>query len=434
MRTSRLTALAGIAAAGALVLTGCSTASPAAEQSVAAAGDLSTCKPSDNTINVTFGTQAAEAMKIAAAKVEEEYPGLTINATPQSTSSYDDLTQKVVGDIAVGKRPDLIMTGLGQLRFWVDSYHPATIDESALPSTYQKQFLAAGTVDGETYLAPAQISTPVLLVNQDALDAAGAGNGDDIHTFDDLVTAAKKVTADTGSPSVSIPTQGLPDWFSQAFVQGAGDTFVADDGTAGFGTDQGAKDLSIWSDLAKDKLEAGVGDQDAMANFTSGKTAFLVYTTSTISTIQQGIGGAFAWKAVDLPTVNGGDGALPAGGNGWVVLSDDSCRAGYANALVGALLSKDAVLAASGTSYSYIPVDKAAAKELLSGDDVSEQQRYAWSYDKPLTQWGGFPGKSTKQVNDTLRQMAQGLQSGADTTSTVETSATAIDSIVRAAQ
>lgn len=431
MPKTRLVAALGALAVGAIALTGCATpAASTPNASVATAAAIDSCNPKDVTLDVTFGKQASEAMTIAVANLQKEYPGVTVNAEPQATTSYDDLTKTIVADIAVGKRPDLIMTGLGQLRFWVDTYHPSPIDTAALPATYQKQFLDAGTVDKTVYLAPGQISAPVLLVNQTALDAAGAGKAKDIRTFADLEKAAEKVSKQTGAPSVSIPAQGLPDWFSQAFVQGSGGTFVNADGTAGFGGKDGVKALSIWSDLKAKNLELGVGDQDAMAQFIGGKAAFLVYTTSVIATIQKGIGTSFDWTPVDLPSVNGKGGALPAGGNGWIVLSEDSCRAAFANALVGKLLAPEAVAGASGTSYSYIPVDADAGKALLKSEAATPQLTYAWSYDKKLTPWGGFAGKSVTQVNDAIRTMAQQMQSGQDTATSVKQAVTSIDAIV----
>lgn len=419
------------AALGALALAGCAPAADAAPAAVAAATDLDSCSAEDTTITVTFGQQAAEAMKIASASLLEQHPGLTIEAEPQATSSYDDLTKTIVADIAVGKRPDLIMSGLGQLRFWVDEYDPAPIDPTALSSTYQAQFLDAGTVDGTPYLAPAQISAPVLLVNQDLLDEAGAGDAADIATYDDWISAAEVVTEHTGAPSVTIATTGLADWYSQAFIQGAGGALIDDDGTAAFGDDAGIAALGIWSELKERDLEMGiVNDQDSFAQFAGGKAAFMVYTTSVIASAQATIGDAFDWMPIDLPTVNGESGALPAGGNGWIVLSDDGCRAAYANALVGELLSTEAVLGASGTSYSYIPVDSVAAEELIASDAATPQLTYAWSYDGSLSPWGGFAGHVTAQVNDAFRTMTQQLQAGAPAEQTVQTAVSAIDTLV----
>ncbi|WP_143340700.1 hypothetical protein [Demequina sp. NBRC 110057] len=427
-------------ALGAITLAGCSsgastetdTSSAAAEaESVASAAAVDTCVPEDTTITATYGAQAEGAMQVAVAALEEKYPGLTIEATASASQGYDDITKSIVGDIAVGKRPDLIMSGLGQVGFWVEQYGAAPIDADALADTYQTQFLSAGTIDGETYLAPAQISAPVLLVNQSALDAAGAGEAEDIVTYDDLIAAAQMVTDATGAPSVSIPSVGLADWYAQAFVQGAGGTFVAEDGTAAFGDEAGIAGLSIWPDLQAAGLETGVLNlQDAIAPFVGGQTAFLVYTTSGIANLQGLVGDTFEWTAVDLPTADGVGGSMPAGGNGWIVLSDDSCRAAYANELVGELLSEDAVLAASGTDFSYIPVDSAAAETLLAGDDVAPQVAYAWSYDKELTPWGGFDGTKTAEVNTALTTMGQELQMGQDAATSVATAVESIDALV----
>lgn len=422
-------ATGALVATTAILLVGCTpaTSTSAPEATVASAADIDTCDPSESTIDAIFGQQATEAMTVASTKLKEQYPGLTINAEAQATTSYDDLTKQVVADIAVGKRPDLTMSGLGQLRFWVDTYNSHPIDPAALSDTYQKQFLDAGTVDGTVYLAPAQISAPVLLINDELLGQAGVTG--DIDTFDDLVSAAEKVTARTGKPSVTIPTEGLADWFSQAFVQASGATFVDTDGTAAFGSDAGIEALSIWSTLEEKDLELGVGFQDAIAQFAGGNAAFMVTTTSLIATLEKTIAGAFEWTPVDLPGVSGESGALPAGGNGWVVLSEEPCDAAFSTALISELLSTEAVLKASGTGYSYIPVDSAAAQELLASDAATAPLTYAWSYDKSLTPWGGFAGDITAQVNDQLRTMAQKLASGADAESTISETVASINAL-----
>ncbi|MGZ0712682.1 extracellular solute-binding protein (plasmid) [Coraliomargarita sp. W4R53] len=418
-------------ALGSLALAGCSGATAAPDAAVAAAVDISDCVAEDTTLHVTMGQQAADAMTTAIAMLEAEYPGITVEAEPQATTSYDDLTKTIVADIAVGSRPDVIMAGLGQLRFWVDTYEPAAIDPASLPDTYQTQFLDAGKIGDTVFLAPAQISAPVLLVNQDLLNAAGAGSAEDIETYDDWIAAAQAVSDNTGEPSVTIATTALADWYSQAFVQAAGGTFVAEDGSAGFGDQTGVDALSIWSELDANDLEMGiVGDQDSFAQFAGGNAAFMMYTTSVIASAQAAIGDSFSWTPIDVPSATGESSALPAGGNGWIVLSDDGCNAAFSNELVGHLLSTDAVLNASGTAYSYIPVDAAAAEELLASDAATPQLTYAWSYDAPLSPWGGFAGDVTAQINDSFRTMTQQLQAGSPTDATVATTVTTVNTLV----
>ena len=175
--------------------------------------------PSKTTIKIAYGSQGAPAVQLAIKEMKQAYPGLTFNAPTPSTTSYADITKQVVADAAVGEPDDLIMAGLGQVNFWVQTYHPAPLNASALPTGYRTQFLPAGTVNGKVYLAPFQISAPTLLVNQTLLRRAGINPATPITSYAALQTDALAATKKTGQPSVVISTDLLPDWFSQAFVQ-----------------------------------------------------------------------------------------------------------------------------------------------------------------------------------------------------------------------
>ncbi|GAA1638677.1 extracellular solute-binding protein [Georgenia ruanii] len=417
----------------ALTLAACSAAEgeePGA--AVATAADVNQCEADGTTLTVTYNSLATEPMEHAVAKLGEKYPGLEIDEQVSASTSYPELTQQIVADIAVGKRPDLIMTGLGQLPFWVSEYNPTEFDTSVLADTYQEQFLGAGTIDGKVYLAPAQISSPAMAVNQDLLDAAGAGKAADIKTYDDLLEVAKKVTDHTGKPSVSIPPQGLPEWFSQGLVQNSGGTLVAEDGSAAFGDDTGVAALDIWSELARQGLEAGLPHtSDALNAFGTGDLAVSMITTSNIAALKESVGDGFEWMPIHVPSVDGETGRpMPAGGNGWIVLSEDACRAAFASELVGEILSPEAVMLASGTQRSYIPVDTEARDELLASPEATPQMEFAWLFDTELTPWGGFDGAHTAEVNDALLYMVEQLQAGTETKAAVDQAVSTINSIV----
>ncbi|WP_017794014.1 type 2 periplasmic-binding domain-containing protein [Leucobacter salsicius] len=371
-------------------------------------------------------------MAVAKTNLEAKYPGLEIQDGALAVATYDELTQAIVGDIAVGKRPDVIMSGLGQLRFWVDTYQPSPIDPQALAETYRTEFLAPGTVDGTSYLAPAQISAPVLLVNQSMLDEAQAGSASDIKTYDDWLAAATAVSNHTKSPSVTVATTGLADWYAQSFVQGAGAKLVDENGMPAFAGADGSSALKIWSELANAEVDSGITDDaQGMAAFGAQESAFFMYTTSAISAVQEAVGGRFEWVPIPVPTLDGETHAQPAGGNGWLVLSQDSCQAAYSNELVGELLSTEAVLAASGTEWSYIPVDESAKEQLLASDAATPQMKYAWDYTGDLTEWGGFAGSNITKVNDVFRTMAQKLQAGKSAQDAIDDAAAAVESLVK---
>lgn len=438
MKNARPALVGGSAAALALLLAACGGGGagdqPADGREVAQAADVAECSPDGMTINVAYNSLAENSMPVAVEAMESRYPGLSIEGTPAASTAYEELTQQIVADIAVGNRPDVIMTGLGQMQFWVDTYDPVPFDTDSLPETYQTQFLGAGTVkDGTTYVAPAQISAPVMAVNQTLLDEAGAGQAEDITTYDELLEVAQQVTDHTGEPSVSIAPSGLPEWFTQGLLQNSGATLANEDGTAAFGDEDGIAALDIWSQLGQRGLEAGIADStQAVDQFNTGTLPFAMITTSTIVAIEQGLGDEFEWMPIKLPSVDGTtDRALPAGGNGYMVLSDDPCRAAYSQELIGELFTPESVLKASGTQRSYIPVDTEARDELLASDAATPPMEFAWTFDNELSQWGeGFPGGPANQIYDTIEVMAQRLQSGEPTEDVVPETVVQIDRIV----
>lgn len=438
MKNARPALVGGSAAALALLLAACGGGGvgdqPADGKEVAQAADVSECSPDGMTINVAYNSLATEPMEVATEAMESRYPGLSVEGTPAASTAYEELTQQIVADIAVGNRPDVIMTGLGQMQFWVDTYNPVPFDTDSLPATYQTQFLGAGTVkDGTTYVAPAQISAPVMAVNQTLLDEAGAGQAEDITTYDDLLEVAQQVTDHTGQPSVSIAPSGLPEWFTQGLLQASGATLANDDGTAAFGDAAGIAALDVWSQLGQRGLEAGVADStQAVDQFNTGTLPIAMITTSTIVGIEQGLADGIEWMPIKLPSVDGNtDRALPAGGNGYMVLSEDPCRAAYSQELIGELFTPEAVMKASGTKRSYIPVDTEARDELLASDAATPQMEFAWTFDNELSQWGeGFPGGPANQIYDQIEVMGQRLQTGEPTEDVVSETVVQIDRIV----
>lgn len=426
----KILATAVLATVAALSLSACGGAQSGSGGSVATAAAIDQCKPEESTIKMAFAPQGTPAVEHAKKVMEQKFPGLKIDAVAAQSGNYSDLTKQIVADSAVGKRPDLIMTGLGQLRFWTDSYNPAPLDPSTLPEGYQKQFLTAGEVDGTTYLAPFQISTPTMLVNKKLLAEAGITDPSSIKDFAALENAARKVTEKTGKPSINISSDDLPDWFSQALVQSSGEKYVADDGSFGFDTPKGREAIGLLSRLAQDKVALNVRMDDGQAQFVAGNLAFHMATTSRIVKVAKAASPDLDWTPIDLPGLNGPQGDLPAGGNGWVVISEDSCKAAFSQAMVTEMLTKEASLLSSGKDYSYIPVNKLATEELLKGENIAPQMRYAWTYDKPLTVWGGFEGAQTAQIINTVRSMMEQLATGKPADEVVPATAKSINTML----
>lgn len=143
--SNRTIGAAALAVASLGALTACSgsgqTAAPVEQ------ADVATCDPVGVTLTAVYASQGQQGAELAKNQLEEKYRGLTVElkAAPEGTS-YDELTQQVVADIQAGSRPDVIMLGLDQLKFWVDNYNPRPLDGSVLKDTYRQNFLDVGTL------------------------------------------------------------------------------------------------------------------------------------------------------------------------------------------------------------------------------------------------------------------------------------------------
>lgn len=395
------------AALSTVVLAAACGGAPPAPAAVAAA--VADCDPAGVTVTATYAPQGEVAAQLAKTELESTYPGLTVTLSQSPDTSYDKLTQQIVSDIAAGNRPDVAMVGLGQIRFWVDQYQPQPVDGSALPESYDPRFLSIGTVDGQVFVAPFQVSIPVLYTNTTLTEGAGVSTVPT--TTSELVAAAEQIKAATGIAPVQLPRDAIADWVAQAMIQSAGATFVNPDGTPGFDTAQGQAALAVYEQLGAGGLQDPIAFTDATNLFNTGRLPYLISTPAQAAATQRAVGDAFTWTVTDMPVPDGGTLSLPAGGNGWMVLSQDPCRAAYAGELIGAMLAPE-VIATSSRDYSYVPVDTRAAAELAADPAAATQLGYSWTYTGTPTPWGGWHGDATPRVNVFLQDMVQRLTGG----------------------
>jgi multiple sugar transport system substrate-binding protein len=306
-----------------LFLAACGSDEPNEEARTASTKDVSACEADGATLTTAYYAPQDPAMQAAKTALERRHPGLTVEAKPSSAANYDELTQQIVADRAAGKDYDLISAGNNQVRFYVDTFDPLPFDASALPRTYRKEALPIGTVDGELFAVPSQVSTPNILVNQDLFREAGLDPDDLPATYSELLAAARKLAPLTDGPPVGIDIVGSDDWLVQAAVQSAGATFVADDGTAGFGDAAGVEGLELFATLGREKLADPVPFEEVLGNFVSGKTAIMFGANSGVGIWQEQIGDKFEWTHAPMPIADGGEPRLPAGGSSWMVLAQD---------------------------------------------------------------------------------------------------------------
>jgi multiple sugar transport system substrate-binding protein len=392
--------------------------------------DVADCDPKGVTLTTAYLSVQDAAMREAKAAIERRYAGLEVDAKPSSAASYDDLTQQIVADRAAGKEYDLISSGNNQIRFYVDTFDPLPFDAGVLPATYRKEALPIGTVGGKLFAVPAQVSTPNIIINEDLLREAGLDPKDPPATYSELFAAARKLRSVSDGPPVAIDIQAVEDWYVQAAVQSAGATFIAEDGTAGFGDEAGVAGLELYGTLGREKLAAPVPLEEAIGGFASGKTPIMFGGNSGVGIYQEQIGDKFDWTLAPMPIADRGEPRMPAGGNSWMVLATDDCRAAFASELVAELLQPKTI-AKGLVGATYTPVDTEARRILKADKSLGPQAQAAYDYSLDLTPWGGWPGDSTPKVNQIIETMVAKLIRGAPVQPAVEEAVAAIDAEVQ---
>jgi multiple sugar transport system substrate-binding protein len=378
------------------------------------------------TANNAVGQESAEA---AAAVLEAKYPGLKVEIGTSAAQSYDELTQQVVADIAGGRDIDVVMSGNNQLRFYVDTYQPLPLDVSKLRPTYDRSFLPIGTVDGKAYMAPFQVSVPVLFYNKTLMAEAGLDPEAPPTNYTELFAAARAMQDVSDAGALHVITEGAADWITQAAVQSAGGTYITDDGQPAFDSPEGLKALELYSIAGAEGLQDPVGNAEATAAFNTGATGLYITSSAGTAGLATAIGDAFEWGVELMPVVDGGSPLFPAGGNGWLILTDDPCEAAFASELISEMLAPENLEKSLRVS-SYVPVDTEARATLLADPEIPAQQKEVYGYDVELTRWGGWPGDSAPQANKIVTDLTRQLIDGQDPASAIADAQQAVAEVV----
>jgi multiple sugar transport system substrate-binding protein len=381
------------------------------------------------TIELTVLERSAPAAEAGKAALEEAYPGLTVDVTVFTTGSYLELAQTVVADAAVDRAPDVIETGLGLVTFVVDGLGAQPIDEALLSDTYERRFLEAGTVDGQVYVVPWQVSVPLWFYNKDLYTQAGLDPEVTPSTYEEFLTHARAIAEITGAESVHMPATLVGDWFFQNAVQAGGGTLIADDGTAAFDTEEGRLGLGVWSATVDEGLNIDVPALDALGLFVQGQIGLFAGSSSVVGNVAGGIADSFEWGTFIHPTADGVDPSWAIGGAGFSVLSTDPCEVTFSTALIREILSPE-VVAEIGQATGYMPVDSAALPLLEDFYDENPEWDYAEDFDDPLVPWAGWRGERALEVNLVLQDAMVRLSKGEDLGTVVAETAAEVDALV----
>ncbi|MCD1572933.1 ABC transporter substrate-binding protein [Agromyces mediolanus] len=262
MRTTALTA-AGIAAAAALVMTGCT----------ADGGQ------SDGPVTITYTNFISndgneENLQKIVAAFEEEHPDITVEVT---TLPYADYGTALQTDLAAGTVSDVFDLEYANYAQYQANGVLAEIPVED-PSVYRESVLEAYATDGKQYALPSSFSTVVLFYNSDLFDAAGLEYPTSDWTWADEQAAAEQLTDQAAGVWGDHQPVSFYEFY-KVLAQNGGE-FLDESGTkTAFNTPEGVE-AAEWlvgkSGTVMPTVEQGQGTPDFDTNlFSDGKLAML---------------------------------------------------------------------------------------------------------------------------------------------------------------
>lgn len=225
-----------------------------------------------------------EAAQEAAAKDFEKANNCSIEIT---TFPYVELRDKMLAAVAGGQGPDLLL--LDQI--WVPQYAAAKfvipindrLKKSAIKaSDYFPGAWGAGSYLGKTYAIPFDVGVWALLYyNKDMFKAAGLDPEKPPQTWDEFLSAGKKLTGNGKyGTAIWVGTGDAVQCMTDAFTFSAGGAVVDKKGKkALLNSKAGIKGLEFWKACAEISPPGSVGrsEEDSFKLFTSGQVGMFFY-------------------------------------------------------------------------------------------------------------------------------------------------------------
>jgi multiple sugar transport system substrate-binding protein len=223
----------------------------------------------------------------AIAAFQKAYPDITIKFEPVP----QDYGTKLLANMAAGTAADVYQVGDGDVAKFVDQGIVEPLDSYIsgpdgfdLNTTFFPAVAAFGQVGGKTYLLTKDYSPLVLYYNKDMFDSAGVAYPTADWTWDDLLSAAQKLTT-SDHWGIQLP-DGWGDWLWDRgivpIIAQNGGRLISEDGKSAEGyvnSEATVQAVQWYVDLfLKYKVAPTKADVDSFSGadlFTSGKVAML---------------------------------------------------------------------------------------------------------------------------------------------------------------
>ena len=303
----------------------------------------------------------------------------------QYQSNYDDAITKL-RSTPKGSGPDIMQLYDIGLRWMIDSGYSLRVQDFVDRDNYdisdiEPNIAAYYTMDGVLYGLPFNSSTPCIVYNKEALEAAGVDPLTDLGDFEAIKAAAQKVV-DAGicDIGVAIPNYG---WLFEQWVLKQDSDYVdngngrADRATKVVfdSTGAGEKIVAAWQDIVKQPYAAHLGDTDATKLvFGQGGVAIIMESCAVYANMQSAADGQFNVGLAPLPNISASDTGGPSVGGGALYIMDngDDARANGAWEFIKFAATPDEQ-ANWSMRTGYLPISRGATEVDVYKDYVNNE-------------------------------------------------------------
>ncbi|MCZ8511534.1 ABC transporter substrate-binding protein [Paenibacillus filicis] len=328
-----------------MIATACSSAKPAATGAanapVSSGGSSTAAATNKGPVQIEFWhAMGGELGKVLQTQIDNFNKSQNeVVVKPVFQQSYDVTGEKLQAAVVAGSVPDVAQLNT---RVWpafaqngallpLDNYINADKDFNA--ADLKKGLMVNTALNGKQYTLPYNRSTPILYYNKDIIKEIGLDPENPVHTWDELVAAAKKATVVTNGKTDRFGfAASMSGWYDYSMIWSAGgDVLGPDMKTVLLDKPEASRGLQLWVDMVnKDKSMmppvggtstsgSGAG-QSLETSFYNGKVAFFISSTASLSTIMNNV--KFPLGATFMPKFN--EYATPTGGANFAIMAKTS--------------------------------------------------------------------------------------------------------------
>lgn len=317
--------------------------------------------------------------------------------------NYDAMMEKLLIKASANQLPDVLTSGFNYDQFCLDNLPVVSVqtfidkEKYDLSDFFPKLLDLGRGNDGKLYGLPLAVSSTIVYINEDMFEEAGLDPKNLPKTWDELKTAAKKLTKEDqyGIYFDYITVSG--NFTFESLLATAGGKMINDSKKAGFNSPEGKKALQFLRDLqSEDKTMPNMTRQQADQLFLSGKLAMYATSSGRLETYAKGA--KFKLGTAVFPTTDGKARKVASGGNNLMTLSKDAKKQAAAWDFIKYAVSPEGNSLFS-KSTGYMTVRKSATeKPELLGDYLKNTPNAMTQYDQvdDMIRWSSFPGEDAK--------------------------------------